>query len=119
MGDASTSDQSSRMSGDSLDTLFTALANEQRRQVLQYFQTAANSTASVEELITHTLETGAEDKSHEQLELTFHHITLPKLADLGVIEYDARSQTVRYRGSPVLERALTVMDETADSPERD
>lgn len=99
------------MSSNSLDTLFLALADEQRRQVLQYFQTTADDITSVEELITYTLEEGSDGTSHEQLELTFHHITLPKLADLGVIEYDARSQTVRYCGSPVLEQVLTVVTE--------
>lgn len=96
------------------DTLFLALADEQRRQVLQYFQTTANNTASVEELITYTLKEGSDDESHDQLELMFHHSTLPKLANLGFVEYDDRSQTVRYYGSPVLERALTAVVETGD-----
>lgn len=33
-----------------------------------------------------------------------HHSTLPKLADAGVVDYDPRTGTVRYRGHPLVDR---------------
>lgn len=34
---------------------------------------------------------------------------LPKLADDGIIKYDARSRTVRYRGRGVIEEQLNAI----------
>lgn len=95
-----------------LDSLFTALADKQRRLVLQYFQSTDRSVASVAELVDYTAEATPESPSRDRLELRFHHCTLPKLDDLGVIEYDTQNRVVQYRGSPVVTEVLTVMAES-------
>lgn len=46
-----------------------------------------------------------------RVEVALHHHELPKLEQVGVIEYDARSRTVRYRGHPLLEELLAVAAE--------
>lgn len=95
-----------------LDALFAVLADERRRRVVRYFQTAEDDVASVDDLIKHTAEGETVGPTRAQLVQTFHHVTLPKLADKGVVEYDDRSRTVRYRGPRVLERMLTVVTES-------
>lgn len=95
-----------------LDALFTALADEHRRQVVRYFISSQDHVASVADLIDDAVENGSGESSRDQLELVYYHATLPKLAALGVIEYNARSRTVRYRGSQELKRLLTVVAES-------
>lgn len=102
----------SKRSSKRLNALFRALSSEHRRQVLRYFQTAKDEVATIDGLIDHIIEEGEGGPTRDQLELTFHHVTLPKLADLGVIEYDNRSGSVRYREPPVVERVLTVVTES-------
>lgn len=47
---------------------------------------------------------GVDDPSRARIRL--HHCDLPKLAETGVIEYDPRSEAVRYRGRDALEGLL-------------
>lgn len=40
-----------------------------------------------------------------------HHSALPKLHEADVLEYDARSDSVRYRGRPELDVLIDALDE--------
>lgn len=102
---------------DRLDAVFVALADEQRRQTLRYFQTVDEDAASVEDLIEYTIDQTDKPLDRAHLELKFHHVVLPKLADQGVIEYDARSETVMYDGSPAVEQLLAAIAELDRSAE--
>lgn len=42
--------------------------------------------------------------------IDLHHRDLPKLEAAGLVEYDARSRTVRYDDHPALEAYLDVVD---------
>lgn len=88
---------------DSTDALFSALANKRRRHVLQYFQSSSDDVASLEELVDAVPRDERTD-GRKRVALRLHHVTLPKLEDAGLLEYDARSNTVRYRGNPLLDR---------------
>jgi len=44
------------------------------------------------------------DESHARLCL--HHLTLPTLADTGILDYDPRSKTAWYRRQPAVEQLL-------------
>lgn len=116
MTDASRSDETSGETDERVDALLKVLADEQHRQVVRYFQTVEDDMAAVADLIDYTVAEEPGDVTREQVETTFHHVTLPKLATLGVIEYDARTRTVRYLSSPVLERLLAVIDEANQTP---
>lgn len=91
-----------------IDDLFLTLADERRRSVLYFFRSSENDVATVAELIEYTAQTcpGVE---MERLEVSFHHAILPRLAEANIIEYDSRSQTVRYRGHPLLEKMLDLI----------
>jgi hypothetical protein len=87
-----------------LDSLYRCLADEKRRCVLNYLQSTEEDTATVDELVTHVVEQealAASDRGTVAVDL--YHIHLPKLSDIGAIDFDRRTQTVRYRGFDVLE----------------
>lgn len=94
-----------------LDALFEALADTHRRQVVRYFQATEDDVASVSDLVDYAADDAQRALTRDRLQVAFPHVTLPKLSELQVIEYDARSRTVRYRNSPALERVLTVAED--------
>lgn len=93
-----------------LDSIFLVLADQDRRRVLEYFMRHEECTASVEDLIEYAIEQDGGDLTRDELERRYHHFTLPKLVEQGVIEFDHRSRTVRYHGHTVLEEVLRVVD---------
>ncbi|WP_158057374.1 DUF7344 domain-containing protein [Halorussus halophilus] len=100
------------MSG-KFDEWFSVLADRECRYVLYYFSESDTSVASVAELAEHI---GDHDDYHrsdsDRLELSLYHAKLPKLAEADVVEYDARSKTVRYHGHPILEEWVGQTAET-------
>lgn len=91
----------------SVDFLLSVLADEQRREVLRYFQQAEDSVASLDALTDHLVDTGAvDDRPREHVHVRLHHAHLPKLAETPAIEYEPRSRTVRYHAHPGLETLL-------------
>jgi hypothetical protein len=48
--------------------------------------------------------------SPEQVEVSLVHSHLPKLADLGVLDYDSESGTIEYHPNPALESFLRYME---------
>lgn len=90
------------------DELLTLLADHHRRATLAYFQKSADDVASVDEL---SAELTREDYGDEDVTTRLHHSVLPKLDAAGVVDYDGRSNTVRYRGHAKLE---TMVEFVAD-----
>ena len=91
----------------SLDALLDILANERRRFLLEYLWDQPDDVGSFEAATKHTIAKLGRKRGYQpnhddiQVDLQQHH--LPKLADAGVIEYDVRSQTIRYLGNERLE----------------
>ena len=98
----------------SLDAIFSALADETRRHVLQYFRSSSETVTPVEDLIAYTLAQDGAPDDPERIAVKFHHATLPMLDDAGFLEYDARSDYVRYRENPQVEEVLRLVTETED-----
>lgn len=82
-----------------LDTVFDALSNRERRRMVHYLTEATDGTATFEEL-------AALGDDPTRSEVRLRHIHLPRLDATKVVEYDERSETVRYRGSSFLELVL-------------
>ncbi|PSP78114.1 hypothetical protein BRC81_08705 [Halobacteriales archaeon QS_1_68_20] len=91
----------------SLDAMLDILANQRRRDLLELLQDRPENTVLFEEATKHILTEKSRQIGQQpnqdgvQVELQHHHLT--KLADAGVIEYDIRSQTIRYRPDEQLE----------------
>lgn len=112
MTDSSTGSSGPRWTSERLDALFSALTDEVRRQILRYFQVADDDIASVDDLVDALLYRGCVIDDRERLETTLLHVALPELAETRFVEYDARSRTIRYSASPLLEQVLTVVFES-------
>jgi DNA-binding transcriptional ArsR family regulator len=95
------------VTGDELDELLAALADEDRRRVLDYLEAADGDVAAFSDLVEHL--TGDPRADPEQVAVTLHHTHLPKLESANVVEYDPRSETVRYRGGPAVAEWLALV----------
>lgn len=89
-----------------LDVVHDVLACTYRRQAMKHLIAAEDGVAVVAELVEDIVGHDEATEDRRSAAIKLHHVTLPKLAAYGFIEYDARSQTVRYREAPVLEREL-------------
>lgn len=97
----------------SLDRIFGLLANRRRRYVLYSLNEAEDTVLELDDVAARLAEwerrwNGRDDgEDFDQLErirITLHHNHLPRLADAGLIDYDARHGTVRNWEEPSLER---------------
>ncbi|WP_276300309.1 DUF7344 domain-containing protein [Halorussus lipolyticus] len=97
-GGPSVSDEQAA-TGTELDRLFEVLADGHRRRVLAYLADTDDGVAAFSDLVEHVADDSAgESTDNERLAVSLHHTHLPKLADANVVEYDPRSEVVRYRG---------------------
>lgn len=91
----------------SLDPLLNVLADHYRRCVLKYLRQVDGQTASLEAVVNHvyavTSNRMGERPDHDAIRLTLQHLHLPILEDRGIIDYDTRSRTIRYRPNNRLE----------------
>lgn len=90
------------------DELLAALTNQHCRFVVRSFGNASEDDASVEDLSTAFARQNDADADKAAIHL--HHTALPKLNDIGVVDYDARSKTVHYHGHAELEDGLDNID---------
>jgi hypothetical protein len=92
----------------SLDTTLEILADHDRRAIIDYLRDDADQTATVEELAGHlvsqTAEKVDERPSSDRVQTMLHHVHVPKLVDVGLVDYDARNEEIRYWGSERLDR---------------
>lgn len=100
------------------DAILSILAHPQRRDVLSVLRAASDHTATLDECVTYVVRqeekrTGTRP-GHDLVEASLHHVHVPKLVDAGIVEYDARSQEMRYWSHDGLESWLDRLD--ADSP---
>lgn len=92
-----------------VDDVFRLLADRERRVVLRYLRETAAGTGSIDGALEAVTEVEREfdpTYSRERAGITLHHVHLPQLAGVGVVDYDERSGTIRYHEDDRLERAL-------------
>lgn len=107
-----------------LEAVFRCLSSARRRTLLYYLR--EHPVATVDELARHV---GAveDDQEADQLDaatlervtISLVHQHLPLLADASVVDYDSRSETVRYTASPTLESFLTLAHEVEHGTDSD
>ena len=89
-----------------LDTVFELLRDRERRSVVAHLLEENGQTATVPELANRCRQEAEGSASTDSVVMRLHHTHLPKLEGAGVVEYDPRSKTVRYRGDALLETFL-------------
>lgn len=93
-----------------LDEVFDILSDRRRRYVLHYLADAPTGVVSLNDLADQVVRWETEytdysppDDHRQRVVVDLHHVHLPKLDRNGVVDYDTRSETVRYWGQPVVE----------------
>jgi hypothetical protein len=89
-----------------LDWIFDLLASRRRRIVIAELRTSADGVASLEELAEHLLAADPDADDRVRTVVALQHRTLPRLHDAGVVDFDRRTDTVRYRGNEQVEALL-------------
>ena len=85
---------------DGIDNVLKCLAHPRRRAVVVFVDEVDDDTIPVNELskrIAASTECGVDKTT---LRVSLHHVHLPKLEDAGVLEYDAKSETIGCREPP-------------------
>lgn len=94
----------------SLDAILALLAHHHRRDLLRHLVRLPDQAATIDDCVGHLAEREAERTGNrpgrDHLEATLHHVHVPRLADAGVLEYDSRTQEIRYWGNDRLESWL-------------
>ena len=88
----------------SLGSLFKVLADPHRRYTMYHLTTMDGETVDLSNLVAALSEHVA--TSAERLEINLRHVHLPKLVDHNLIEYDERSETIRYHDSERVEAVV-------------
>ena len=96
----------------SVDAACKLLSNRYRRLIISYLSTKETDVAEFDELGEYIREELDAGTAADQVRISLLHIHLPKLADYGVIDYDHRSQVVRYQGESMLEELLAAAPTT-------
>ena len=91
----------------SVDEALAVLANGHCRAVLLFVREWTEDAVPLE-MLAAVLADGdvVPDGDPERLAVRLHHATVPKLADVGLAEYDPRSGSVRFYGHPLVEACL-------------
>ena len=101
----------SRVTG-TLDTVFDLLRVSRRRYILYYLYDIESKVVDVDEAIDAVCAYEARGTGRdgfpprEEVLIDLHHDHIPRLDDAGIIEYDRRQGTIRFRGSDSLEEWL-------------
>lgn len=90
----------------SLEDILRSLADDHRRYVIEYLSETDGEVASLNELVDYVATHCSDAFGPEEVAIRLHHVCLPKLDDAGLLEYDSRSETVRYRPEPLVEDLL-------------
>lgn len=92
-----------------LEAIFGTLADTRRRYLLYCLTRDPAEVRELSELaadvaaVEEAADVSVESPTSESVEIDLHHRQLPRLADVGLIDYDTRQGTVRFTGSPTLE----------------
>ncbi|AHG00113.1 hypothetical protein HALLA_16215 [Halostagnicola larsenii XH-48] len=111
----------------STETILRLVADPRRRTILRQLR-ENDSVIAVEDLTGVATERGAQSTPRAETDppaprtdeqrvtrAELHHTHLPQLADAGVIEYDSRTGTVRYRSHDRVEALLGFVSSRLES----
>lgn len=90
------------------DAIFDALSAARRRYLLYYLLTLDTNVVEFEAAVNAVSKyeaagTDSDDAPGETIRIDLHHTQVPCLEEAGILDYDRRQGTIRFRGGPVLE----------------
>jgi hypothetical protein len=95
-----------------IDNRFSLLNRYERRCVIRFLQESEEGSASFDDIVNHLRERNPTADDRDKVDISLQHTHLPKLATIGAVEYDSRSETVRYHGDELVEALLETTPET-------
>lgn len=106
-------DDASTLSADLVSRLFETLSNYTRRCILRYLISNRDTTVTVDGLAKHVNASLHDFRNVsltlEELKIDLLHNHLPRLDDLSVIDYDARTDQIRYWENELIEASLAAI----------
>ena len=105
-----------------LDAVFSAFAHERRRVILRTLSRREPHAVDIDALVAAVCERAdppneTAEVHRRRVRVALRHVHLPKLADSGLVEYDAEAGRVRGRGGTAERRLLSAADAyAADRP---
>lgn len=94
-----------------IDQRFTLLDRYERRCIIHFLQESETGHVSISEVVSH-LRKQDRYQTNDRIEIELHHDHLPRLAEIDAIDYDSRSETIRYDGDELVEALLESTPET-------
>lgn len=98
------------LASDRLDRLLDVVADQQRRNVLYALQDIDASAITLDELVTE-ISLHDSQSSEKQIVSTLHHTDLPKLREIGILDYDPRTNTIRVRDEDTIQDLVQYLKE--------
>jgi hypothetical protein len=92
-----------------LDRAFEVLSDAQRRRLVYYLVESTDGSTTVEKLCD------ALDGDSQHIETRLRHVHLPRLEATSIVDYDARTEAVRYSDDAILEKILDCCGELCES----
>ena len=86
--------------------LHSVLESDDRRRILRILRDRTGEIATLEELVDLLVEREDGYSDPAAAAIALHHAELPRLAEVGALDYDPRTKVTRYRGHPRLEALL-------------
>lgn len=93
-------------STEAIDERFRLLGQHERRCLLRFLGAAETDRVSIDEVVSHLQERDPAPDERDRLAVALYHNHLPRLAEIGAIQFDADSGTVRYDGDELLDALL-------------
>lgn len=93
--------------GGNRDAQLQALADSQRRRLLQYLLEQHPDPVPLSAAVAHL--TGLETHNHQQVETVLVHRHLPRLDDAGLVSYDTDAKRIRYTGDSFAREVLALL----------
>lgn len=95
-----------------LDDTLRVLADERRRDMLYMLEESDSDSFTYSEVIEAVWNGGDDSEDYSnQLKIEMTHVHLPKMEEKGVLEYDERSEIIRYDPDEELRELLGVVEE--------
>lgn len=95
--------------GSRLDEVLDLLADRHRRYTIYCLVCEDAAVFDYETVCAYLTDRCPDVGGREEQKIVLHHETLPRLAEAGVVEYDSRSETIRYLGREDLTRMVDVI----------
>lgn len=88
--------------------LMTVLSDERCSAVVSFFRKYSGDSVSIETLASVLCD--RKDGDQERLAAELHHVTLPTLAETGIITYETDENVIRYHGHPEMNQLTDLLE---------